>query len=414
MVGGGMMDVKRQQAWLVPAGFFCLALVVRALVAALTQYKLQADAVFYFGTARNVASGLGYVLPDGRLLGSVPPAFPLFLAGVFKVFGIGLGQAVAAQVVVGAATTVLVYYLARHYFGNKTALIAAAIFAVHPVYVWTSRVVLSETLATFLLAAALLAYARASRGSPAFALVTGLLLAATALCRSSFFVVALALTAGLAFYRMGGPAARVRAVALAAAAFVALTGLWTYRNYRVFGAFVPSTLNAGQILYEGNMRLAGGDVPTSVALRRSPEFAERVGAYSGTPRADLEYERFYREKAFELLGRYRLRFALSLPGKFVHFFSPAPSARKKAAFVVWGVGGGLLTVAAWAGILLFRRPASRTFALLAPVGAVALAHTVLKPLLRFRVPIEFILIIYAAAFAAFCLERARGLPSAGE
>ena len=409
-----MMDVKRQRAWLVPAGFFCLALVVRALVAALTQYKLQADAAFYFGTARNVASGLGYVLPDGRFLGSVPPAFPVFLAAVFKVFGVGLTQAVAAQVVLGAATAVLVYYLARHYFGNKTAFIAAAIFSVHPVYVWTSRVVLSETLATFLVAAALLAYARASRGSAAYAVVTGLLLAATALCRSSLLVVALVLTAGSAFYRMGGWAVRVRTVALVAAAFLALTGLWTYRNYRVFGAFVPSTLNAGQILYEGNMRLAGGDVPTSVALRRSPEFAERVGPYWGTPRADLEYDRFYREKAFELLGRYRLRFARSLPGRFVHFFSPAPTARKRVPFVVWIVVGGLLTVAAWAGILLFRRPASRTFALLAPVAAVALTHVVLKPLLRFRVPVEFILIIFAAAFAAFCLERARGLSSAGD
>jgi hypothetical protein len=213
---------------------------------------------------------------------------------------------------------------------------------------------------------------------------------------------------------MGGWAVRVRTVALVAAAFLALTGLWTYRNYRVFGAFVPSTLNAGQILYEGNMRLAGGDVPTSVALRRSPEFAERVGPYWGTPRADLEYDRFYREKALELLGRYRLRFARSLPGRFVHFFSPAPSAGKRVPFVVWIVVGGLLTVAAWAGILLFRRPASRTFALLAPAAAVALTHIVLKPLLRFRVPVEFILIIFAAAFAAFCLERARGLSSAGD
>lgn len=409
-----MMEAKRQRAWLVPAGFFCLALVVRALVAALTSYKLQADAVFYFETARNVANGVGYVLPDGRFLGSVPPAFPLFLAGVFKVFGVGLTQAVAAQLVVGAATAVLVYYLARHYFGNKTAVIAAAIFAVHPIYVWTSRVVLSETLATFLVAAALLAYARASRGSAAYAVVTGLLLAAAALCRSSLLVVALVLTAGLAFYRMGGWAVRARTVALVAAAFLALTGLWTYRNYRVFGAFIPSTLNAGQVLYEGNMRLAEGDVPTSVELRRSAEFDERLGPHWGTPGADLEYDRFYREKASELLERYRMRFVRSLPGRFVHFFSPAPSARKKVAFTVWIVIGGLLTVAAWAGVLLFRRPASRTFALLAPVLTVALTHVVLKPLLRFRVPVEFILIIYAAAFAAFCLERARGLPAGGD
>jgi hypothetical protein len=409
-----MMEGKRQRAWLVPAGFFCLALVVRAVVAALTHYELQADGIFYFGTAENLARGAGYLLPDGRFLGSVPPAFPLFLAGVFKIFGIGLTQAVAAQVVLGAATTILVYYLARHHFGYRAAVIAAAIFAVHPVYVWTSRIILSEALATFLVASALLAYTRASRGSAPYAVVTGLLLGAATLCRSSLLVVAAVLAAGLAFYRMGGWAARARTVLLVAAAFLALTGLWTYRNYRVFGTFVPTTLNAGRVLYEGNMRLGRGEVPTSVKLRRSAEFKERMEPYWGTPRADLEYDRFYREKASELLGRYRLRFVCALPGRFVHFFTPAPSIRKRGRFIAWNAVGGVLMVAAWAGILLFRRPASRTFALLAPVLTVALTHIALKPLLRFRVPVEFILIIYAAAFAAFCFERARGLPADGD
>ncbi len=407
-----MVGTERQRAWLVPAGFFCLALVVRVLVAVLTRYRLQADAVFYFVTAKNVASGLGYVLPDGRFLGSVPPAFPLFLAGVFKVFGVGVTQAVAAQLVVGAATTVVVYYAAREYFGARVAAWAAVIFAVHPVYVWASRVVLSETLATFLLAAAVLAYARAARGSGLFAFAAGLFLGAAALCRSSLYLVALTLTAGLAFYRMGGAAARVRVVALAAAAFLAVTGLWTYRNYRVFGEFVPATLNAGQILYEGNMRLGRGEVPTSVALRHSPEFTARLEPLWGTPRADLEYERFYRAKALELLKRYPGRFALSLPGKLVHFFDPAPPPARRAAFAAWTVVGGLLMMASWAGMLLFRRPASRTFALLSPVAAVALGHVVLKPLLRFRTPVDFILIIYAAAFAAFCFERLRRRPPA--
>ena len=404
-----MLDVKRQRAWLIPAGFFCLALVLRVLVAVFTRYRLQADAVFYFGTARNIASGLGYVLPDGRFLGSVPPAYPLFLAGVFKIFGVGLAPAVAAQVAVGAATTLLVYYVARVYFDGRVAALAAALFAVYPVYIWASRVVLTETLTTFLLAAALLTYEKTSRGSAAFALITGLLLAAAALCRSSFNVAALVLIAALPFHPMGGRAARLRTTALAAAAFLALTGLWTYRNYRVFGAPVPSTLNAGQIFYEGNFALGRGEVPTSVALRRSPEFAEEVGVYWGTPRADMEYERFYGAKAWELLNHNRLRFALSLPGKFVHFFSPAASA-ERAGFVVWTVVGGLVLVAAWAGILLFRVPMSRAFALLSPVVAAALTHTILKPLVRFRIPVEFILIIYAAAFVAFCFGRARVRP----
>ncbi len=403
----GASETRRKRDFLIPAAFFFLSLAVRIPFAILLPHKLRADAVFYFETARNIATGHGYVLPDGRFLGSVPPTFPAFLAAVFKVFGVGLVPALAAQVVVGAATTVLVYYVAKVYFDRTVAVLAAAAFAIDPLYVWASRVVLTETLTTFLLASSLLTYYKTSRGSTGFAAATGLLLAATALCRVSFVVVALVLILGLPFVGVARRGVRLRTAAVTAAAFLALMGLWTYRNYRVFGVPVPLTLNAPQIFYEGNAGLGGGTHPGSVGLRRSPEFAEKVKVYWGTPRADLEYERFYRAKAFALLRDNVKEFIFSLPGKFIRFFRPAPAAGK-ALFIPWALAGGLLLLASLAGVVLFRGPAARTFALLAPVAAVALTHTIMKPLLRFRIPVEFILIIYAAAFTAFCLERVRG------
>ncbi len=403
----GASETKHKRDFLIPAAFFFLSLAVRIPFAILLPYKLRADALFYFETARNIATGHGYILPDGRFLGSVPPTFPLFLAAVFKVFGVGLVPALAAQVVVGAATTVLVYYVAKVYFDRTVAVLAAAAFAIDPLYVWASRVVLTETLTTFLLAASLLTYYRTSRGSTGFAAATGLLLAATALCRVSFVVVALVLILALPFLGVVRRGIRLRTAAVTAAAFLALMGLWTYRNYRVFGVPVPLTLNAPQIFYEGNAGLGGGTRPGSVGLRRSPEFAEKVKVYWGTPRADLEYERFYRAKASALLRDNLKEFIFSLPGKFIRFFRPAPAA-EKALFIPWALAGGLLLLASLAGVVLFRGPGARTFALLAPVAAVALTHTIMKPLLRFRMPVEFILIIYAAAFAAFCLERVRG------
>ncbi|HUU56335.1 MAG TPA: glycosyltransferase family 39 protein, partial [bacterium] len=83
-------------------------------------------------------------MPDGRLLGAVAPVYPLFLAGVFKLFGVGVAQALAAQVLVGSVTTVLVYYLAKVYFDGKVAAGAAALFVIYPSYIWASGVVLTE------------------------------------------------------------------------------------------------------------------------------------------------------------------------------------------------------------------------------------------------------------------------------
>jgi 4-amino-4-deoxy-L-arabinose transferase-like glycosyltransferase len=392
--------------FLIPGLLFILSLAPRALFAVFSRYALQADAYFYFETARNIVSGQGYVLPDGRVLGSVSPVFPIFLAGVFKACGEGLTPALAAQVLVGSATVVLVYYLAKLYFDRKVAVVGGAVFAIYPSYVWAAGVILTEALTTLLLAASLLTYYRATRGSTAAAALTGLLLAATALCRSSFFAVGVVLIAGLLFCGERGRTIKLRAFGCALGAFLVLIGGWAYRNYRVLGEPVPLTLNAAQIFYEGNYKLAGEAAPHSVELRRSREFRERVWAFRGTPRLDLEYDRYYREKAFAVLKVNPLGFAVSLPGKLVRYLRPAPDL-ESPLYVPWTLVGGLVFVAAWAGILLYRSPAGRTFALLSPVIVNVAAHTILNPLMRFRIPVEFLLIIYGAAFAVFCAGRVR-------
>ncbi|UCH79306.1 MAG: glycosyltransferase family 39 protein [Candidatus Coatesbacteria bacterium] len=400
-------DRKNPRGWLLPAGFFCAALLARAAYAVAAPRALEADAVYYYETARNLALGVGYVLPDGRLLGSVPPVFPYFLAGVFKIFGAAPASAVAAQVLVGAATAVVVYFTARVYFDGRVAAWAAALFAVYPFYIWASSVVLTEALTTLLLAASLWVYYYAARGSALAGAGAGLLLAATALCRSSFLAVGVPLVVALAFFRAGGWRTRLRVVAAAAVAFAALTGMWAYRNYRLLGVPTPATLNGARIFYEGNFRAGEGAHPSSVELMRSPEFEREARVYLGTPCADVAYERFFRARAGELWRREAGAILTSLPGKFVRLCRPAPDLRLPARLPLTAAAGALL-VFAWVGILRYRRPAGRAFVLLAPVLITLVTHAVLKPLFRFRLPVDFILIIFAAAFASFCWEQIRG------
>jgi 4-amino-4-deoxy-L-arabinose transferase-like glycosyltransferase len=384
-----------------------VALLARAAYAVVAPRALEADAVYYYVTARNVALGVGYVLPDGRFLGSVPPLFPYFLAGVFKIFGVGVAQAVAAQALVGAATAVVVYFTARAYFDGRVAAWAAALFAAYPFYIWASSVVLTEALTTLLLAASLWAYYYAARGSTAAGGGAGLLLAATALCRSSFLAVGVPLVVALAFFRTGGWRTRLRVVAAAAVVFAALTGLWAYRNYRLLGVPTPATLNGARIFYEGNFRAGEGRYPSSVELMRSTEFREEAGVYRGTPYADVAYERFFQARAAELWRREAGAILTSLPRKFVRLCRPAPDLRLPLRLPL-AMAAGVLLVFAWAGILRYRRPAGRAFVLLAPVLITLVTHTVLKPLFRFRLPVDFILLIFAAAFASFCWEQVRG------
>ncbi len=109
-----------------------------------------------------------------------PWGYFIYLAGLARLFGPSLVVPVAANVVAGAATTLLVYALARHFFEEKTARLAGGIYALWPgVFFWTG-VLCTEIphLVLFLSALlCLLAALQAKTRNPAWAFAGGLLAA---------------------------------------------------------------------------------------------------------------------------------------------------------------------------------------------------------------------------------------------
>ncbi len=172
-----------------------------------------------------------------------PPAFPLFLAGIYAVVGERYTVARGIEAVLGVAFVWLLYLVAARLFGRRVALWAAAIAAVAPPLVWVNGSLLSESL--FLPAAfgaILCALAFRERERLWLVVLAGLLIGLATSTRTNGITLALplaiAVARGTGLRRLAAPAVLVACMALALVP-------WTVRNASVFDRFLPLGTQGG-------------------------------------------------------------------------------------------------------------------------------------------------------------------------
>ncbi|NNF29017.1 MAG: phospholipid carrier-dependent glycosyltransferase [Gemmatimonadetes bacterium] len=246
-----------------------LAALTGRLVAALVWAPpLSGDAADYVRLAQGLISGAGFVGPDGLPTSWRPPLYPAFIAPVLATeawwgWATALSGVRVVQALLSTGTVVLIYRIASDVGGARVGLWAAAIQAASVAHIAAVSRVLSETLFTTLVVAAVACLVAGTRGGSTRRLarsltlfaVAGGLLGLAALTRSvamlvpGFFVLSLFFAAeSLGISRRGAVA---RGAALSAA-FALVLAPWTVRNFHVHGAFVPVATQGGATLYAGN------------------------------------------------------------------------------------------------------------------------------------------------------------------
>jgi 4-amino-4-deoxy-L-arabinose transferase-like glycosyltransferase len=226
------------------------------------------DEQFYNAAALSIARGHGYSVifdangwrPGGDATAFWPPAYSAFLAAVYTLFGEHLAVARVANVVAGACVIVPVYFIGVQLFDERAAIAGAAIAALSPSLIFWTPVLLSETLFTFLFACvvALLLDSVDNEGhlNGTRAVLTGVLIGATALVRGEIFV--LLLVAPLWWTLMGVAWIRsLRLTLVMASAALVCVAPWLARNVVVFDSPVLAT-NLGYDLRVGNAPYATG------------------------------------------------------------------------------------------------------------------------------------------------------------
>ena len=211
------------------------ALAIRvAWVFATPDYRLVHDALDYNRHAISLANGDGFALSYGRETAFRPPAYPIFLAAVYWIFGPSLEWARLANALVGTGIVALIGVISLQVWNQRVALIAMALGAVYIPLILVGQSVMSEPLFVLCMLGAIACALKR------WALAAGVLMGLAILGRAN----ALILLLPLAWAVWKGP--RPALIMIVAAALTVIP--WTIRNYVVLDQFVPVSTQLGSAL----------------------------------------------------------------------------------------------------------------------------------------------------------------------
>jgi 4-amino-4-deoxy-L-arabinose transferase-like glycosyltransferase len=185
------------------------------------------------------------------------PAYPAFVAVIFKVAGVHQMPVVLAQAALFALICLLVFAIVRRVASERAALVAALVTAIFPPIPYFGALVMTEVWTTFLFTASIWIALRAleSRRTMTFA-AAGVLIALTTLSRPVFVLFPIALAAvGLVVFPVAGVKPRPSLAQWAAlvGAFMIAMAPWSMYNYVTMGRFTPTPPagGVGRGLWEG-------------------------------------------------------------------------------------------------------------------------------------------------------------------
>ena len=199
------------------------------------------------------------------------PGYPLFLAGIYALFGERRDVVIVAQVLLSTGTVLLLYGIATRLQTSRTALAAAAFLLLDPLSFVYSQLLFSETLfACALMLAVWCAVGVLRGGSLWWSLFFGLGLAAATLIRPIAYYLFVPAMSGLALYGRTGLGWTWRKSATAGLLVLlpwcVLVEGWRVRNYVATGSAAFSHIQAYNLLW-----YRGGGI---VAVRDGVSFEE--------------------------------------------------------------------------------------------------------------------------------------------
>lgn len=336
------------------------------------------------------------------------PGTALFFAPAVR--ALGVDRAVLAirfmQSLLLALQSVLTAAIASRVFGKgRVPVIAAGIVALYPFFLFYQGLLHSETLFnTLLLASVLALYWWRDRGMNVDVALATLCLCLTAatLVKATLTVFAPVLIGATAWASGAGGRKAVKVLVVAVCLCAAFMTPWWVRNAVVFGRFVPFTTGSGYNLYLGNNPTYG-----AAGVDGSGNFDPVVVATINRL-TEVDRQRAYKDEAVRFVAENPTRTLRADAGKFVRFWNIIPNTvefRHGLYPIVCALSyGPILLLALWSAFRSRKR--WRDFApFYLIIGYFTAVHTITMASLRYRLPIEPLLIILAAGPIADVLGR---------
>src|SRR3984893_4366602 len=217
--------------------------------------------------ATNLATGHGFSSPFNLDTGPsawIAPAYPFFLATVFKLFGVysavSMGVVFGIQCMMAGGTGIAIHALAKRTVGAEIGWWAAWIWTLSPFFFrWPTTWVWDFTISALLMAVLLiLTLDAAETGSTKLWVWLGGLWGLAALTNPALISVLPFTTAYAAYVNRRAGRKWLRGLSLASVLFAAIIAPWLIRNEVVFGHFVFLRSNYWFEFHLGNYHYSNG------------------------------------------------------------------------------------------------------------------------------------------------------------
>jgi 4-amino-4-deoxy-L-arabinose transferase-like glycosyltransferase len=356
------------------------------------------DQVSYDALARSLLGGRGYSFTDDWYPftpAHTPTAhwsflYPLYLSGLYLITGYHpLAARLLQGILGGALLCFLVYKLGRRVSDEAAGLVGAGLAAVYGYFIYYNAALMTETF--FIVLVLLTLYlAIEIRDKPdltgwvglGFSLGLAGLLRQTVLLFTPFLLLWLLL-------ELKGRGVRWWYFAIPVVIILLLITPWTFRNYRVYRAFLLLNSNAGYALYASNNPNLGTDWRNDVVVVPVPE------ELAGQNEAELDRALTQRGVDFIVSDPERyLRLTLDKTLEYFKFWPSRDSSR--TSNLVRVLSFGLYLPFMLAGLLLSLSRWRRFTVLYLFIFVHTAIHLLSWPAPRYRLPVDAVSMIFAS------------------
>jgi 4-amino-4-deoxy-L-arabinose transferase-like glycosyltransferase len=393
------------------AAVFLLAIAPRLAMLATTQSTeintrwcpVCGDVSAYNDLAINILR-TGTYQSRGQSVAERPPFYPAFLAAVYAIAGVeNYGAVRLVQVILSAATVVVLSQFACRLFGPPAAWITGGLMSVYPFFLVFSVELYSETLFTFLLACSMWFVFpfedRKPAGTIAQGALAGLLIGLTTLTRELglFILPTVTLWHWISQKRLWSGGLLV--LWLSAGAVI---GVWTTRNYLVWQRFIPLTTHTFSNVIHGlvddygyYLDGASAPIPADVPPNTGSPYAW-LGQHN-----QVEQEEYSRQLVISFCSLRPLTCATAWVRNLAKLVSPVIASRALWIVIIVAVIQSAVWLFGIAGLIMLIRERNYAvplflltwFALCLSISAIAHVE------IRYRIPIVDPYLMITASYA---------------
>ncbi len=325
------------------------------------------------------------------------PGEPIFLYGVYKIFGFSVTKARVAESVLGALSCLLLFAIGNRLFSYQIGLWAALIMAIYPLYVFSAGTLYPIVLFVFfLLLLFLLLFRLTISKSWGDAILSGILIGIETLIIPTIvfmvpvFFLWLFLLLKKSFL---GKMATLLAILLS---MTAILFPWSYSNSKKMGTFILVTSESGHSLWQGNNEFFDGfnrpgpdDIPLQIRNRLKGKNID-------------EQDKIYRQEAFRFIKEHPRRFIVLYFRKFINFWRIYPKTISRNKYtspknkIISLFSYGILFLLSFVGLYKTRK--RFLFLSVMPLSAIAFAmgYSFFLTSTRYRLPIDVFVILFAS------------------